>query len=58
MSWLHAAMVVLAFLGACSLAYLFGSFWSFHQEHRRLRRKWPREQHTSYFRDLKTWPEE
>lgn len=60
MSWAQAAMVVLAFLGACSLAYLFGSFWTFHVKHRRImrRRRWPKQQHDSYFRDMKNWPEQ
>jgi len=59
MSVWQAAMVVLAFAGACSLAYLIGIFLSFHFHHRNIRRRrWPREQHSSYFTDMKNWPEQ
>lgn len=61
MSLAHAFMVLLAFMGACSFAYLIGSFLQFHDHHRRIRRsRWPHHGGHSehFFRDLKTWPEE
>jgi len=51
-------MIVLAFAGVCSLAYLLGIFIAFHFHHRNImrRRRWPKSQHASYFQDLKNWP--
>jgi len=59
MSLAQAFFVMLAFAGACSFAYLIGSFLQFHDHHRNIRRRrWPREQHRSYFTDCRRVPED
>jgi len=57
MSFIHAAFIVLFLLGSFSAIYFCVSFMIFDARHRRMR-KWPREQHTSYFQDLKRFPDE
>lgn len=55
MNILQAFFVLMAFIGACALAFFVGEFLELHFKHRRQRRnrRWPREQHRSFFTDCK-----
>ena len=59
MTLFHAWVCLMFLLGCCSVAYFIGSFLNFHRHHRRVaRRRWPSEQHRSFFTDCKRFPED
>lgn len=60
MTWWNAFFCVMAAVGIFGSAYLAGAFLEIHFRHRRIARsrRWPREQHRSYFSDCRRVPED